>query len=233
MEVTGNSDRKRFFQRLPCGTDIFSLLPPRLFIALIRQRNIAFCQTVELEPDRSLEKRNMYLKKEAIEGTIHCKPGAAELLVLEVYTILTNGRVSDVEGPEPDFTDEEYQNLLPSLARSTASKAIKNNLTGTEIKAVPDISTNQRKAENILRRHLEHKAAERILNPGRFKVKPKRSQPAPHNLVPPSQMDKCSDTCSPEGNTLKLWSSPTWSRASVSFKEIKVRQPAKHSLVNY
>ncbi|CAI5652951.1 unnamed protein product [Oreochromis niloticus] len=145
---------------------------------------------------QSLEKRNMYLKKEAIEGTIHCKPGAAELLVLEVYTILTNGRVSDVEGPEPDFTDEEYQNLLPSLARSTASKAIKNNLTGTEIKAVPDISTNQRKAENILRRHLEHKAAERILNP-------------------------------------ELWSSPTWSRASVSFKEIKVRQPAKHSLVNY
>lgn len=76
-------------------------------------------------------------------------------------------RVSDVEGPEPDFTDEEYQNLLPSLARSTASKAIKNNLTATEIKAVPDISTNQRKAENILHRHLEHKAAERILNPGR------------------------------------------------------------------
>ncbi|XP_063338665.1 spermatogenesis-associated protein 4 [Pelmatolapia mariae] len=183
--------------------------------------------------ERSLEKRNLYLKKEAIDGTIHCKPGAAELLVLEVYTILTNGRVSDVEGPEPDFTDEEYQNLLPSLARSTASKAIKNNLTATEIKAVPDISTNQRKAENILRRHLEHKAAERILNPGRFKVKSKRSHPAPNNLVPQSQMDKCSDTCSPEGNTLKLWSSPTWSRASVSFKEIKVRQPAKHSLVNY
>lgn len=76
-------------------------------------------------------------------------------------------RVSDVEGPEPDFTDEEYQNLLPSLARSTASKAIKNNLTVTEIKAAPDISTNQRKAQNILRRHHEHKAAERILNPGR------------------------------------------------------------------
>lgn len=177
---------------------------------------------------QSLEKRNLYLKKEVIDGTIHCKPGAAELLVLEVYTILSKGRyvgsfisdvifiyknkclrffvygttnvdpeqyycnshkyllssqsdvtknhniycvsrlrVSDVESPEPDFTDEEYQNLLPSLARSTASKAIKNNLTATEIKAVPDISTNQRKAENILRRHLEHKAAERILNPGR------------------------------------------------------------------
>uniref|UniRef100_A0A3Q4H9H9 Spermatogenesis associated 4 n=1 Tax=Neolamprologus brichardi TaxID=32507 RepID=A0A3Q4H9H9_NEOBR len=92
-------------------------------------------------------KRNLYLKKEAIDGTIHCKPGAAELLVLEVYTILSKGSSQS----DPDFTDEEYQNLLPSLARSTASKAIKNNLTATEIKAVPDISTNQRKAENILR----------------------------------------------------------------------------------
>lgn len=65
-----------------------------------------------------------------------------------------------------DFTDQEYQELLPTVARSTASKAIKNNLRMTEIMAEPDISTNQRKAEMILHRHLEHKAAERILNPG-------------------------------------------------------------------
>uniref|UniRef100_A0AAX7SXM8 Spermatogenesis-associated protein 4 n=1 Tax=Astatotilapia calliptera TaxID=8154 RepID=A0AAX7SXM8_ASTCA len=164
--------------------------------------------------ERSLEKRNLYLKKEAIDGTIHCKPGAAELLVLEVYTILTKGRYVG-KGPEPDFTDEEYQNLLPSLARSTASKAIKNNLTATEIKAAPDISTNQRKAQNILRRHHEHKAAERILNPGR------------------SSMIKCCTFDGCVSAVLELWSSPAWSRASVSFKEIKVRQPAKHSLVNY
>uniref|UniRef100_A0A3Q2QES2 Uncharacterized protein n=1 Tax=Fundulus heteroclitus TaxID=8078 RepID=A0A3Q2QES2_FUNHE len=58
------------------------------------------------------------------------------------------------------------QQLLPSLAPSTASTAIKNNLTATEIMAEPDVSTNQRKAQIIVRRHLEQRAAERSLLPG-------------------------------------------------------------------
>uniref|UniRef100_A0A3Q3J604 Spermatogenesis-associated protein 4 n=1 Tax=Monopterus albus TaxID=43700 RepID=A0A3Q3J604_MONAL len=115
---------------------------------------------------RALQKQNLHLRKEVVDGTIHCKPGAAELLVNEVYAILTNQRIMDVQSPERDFTDQEYQELLPTLARSTASKAIKNNLSITEIMAEPNFSTNQRKAELILHRHLEHKAAERALNPG-------------------------------------------------------------------
>lgn len=74
--------------------------------------------------------------------------------------------IRDVQGPKSDFTDQEYQQLLPTLARSTASTAIKNNLRITEIMAEPNISTNQKKAEVIFHRHLEHKAAERVLNPG-------------------------------------------------------------------
>lgn len=73
----------------------------------------------------------------------------------------------DVQGPAADFTDRGYQELLPTLARSTASRAIKNNLRTTEIMAEPDISTNQKRAEVILHRHLEHKAEDRVLNPGR------------------------------------------------------------------
>ncbi|XP_018534907.1 spermatogenesis-associated protein 4 isoform X2 [Lates calcarifer] len=146
--------------------------------------------------EQALQKQNLHLLKEVVDGTIHCKPGAAELLVQEVYTILTNRSIMDIEGPELDFTDQEYQELLPTVARSTASKAIKNNLRITEIMAKPDISTNQRRAEVILHRHLEHKAAERALNP-------------------------------------ELCSSSTWSGAVVSFKEIKVRQPVRRSLVNY
>ncbi|XP_059202960.1 spermatogenesis-associated protein 4 [Centropristis striata] len=120
---------------------------------------------------RLLHKQNLHLMKEAIDGAIHCKPGAAELLVQEVYTILTNRSIRDVQGPQPDYTDQDYQERLPTAARSTASKAIKNNLRITEIMAEPDISTNQRKAEVILHKHLEHKAAERVSNPERFKVK--------------------------------------------------------------
>lgn len=41
---------------------------------------------------QSLQKLNQHLTKEVIDGTIHCKPGAAELLAHEVYTISTNHR---------------------------------------------------------------------------------------------------------------------------------------------
>lgn len=74
--------------------------------------------------------------------------------------------MSGVRRQVSDFTDQEYQEMLPLLARSTATKAIKNNLTITEITANPDIRANQRKAQIILHRHQEHKAAERRLNPG-------------------------------------------------------------------
>ncbi|XP_071313313.1 spermatogenesis-associated protein 4 isoform X2 [Trachinotus anak] len=171
--------------------------------------------------ERSLQKQNMHLRKEVVEGTIHCKPGAAELLVQEVYTILTNRSIRGVEGPESDFTDQDYQELLPTLARSTASKAIKNNLRITEIMAKPDISTNQRKAEVILHRHLEHKATERALNPGRFKRKPNLGQLAAKRLLPSSQDNKCFDSPSSRATTSKLCSSSTCSGAAVSFKEIK------------
>ncbi|XP_049898196.1 spermatogenesis-associated protein 4 [Epinephelus moara] len=180
--------------------------------------------------EKSLQKQNLHLMKEVIDGVIHCKPGAAELLVQEVYTVLTNRSIREVQRPMSDFTDQEYQELLPTVARSTASKAIKNNLRITEIMAEPDISTNQRKAEMILHRHLEHKAAERILNPGRFKVKPNLGRLAAKNLLSSSGCDEC--FASYGDTTAKLCSSSTWRGAAVSFKEIKVHQPVRRSLVN-
>lgn len=65
-----------------------------------------------------------------------------------------------------DFTDREYQEILPPVARSTASRAIKSNLTATEIMAEPDISTNQRRTNVILQRHAVHKSTEKALYPG-------------------------------------------------------------------
>ncbi|XP_036932909.1 spermatogenesis-associated protein 4 isoform X3 [Acanthopagrus latus] len=171
--------------------------------------------------ERSLQKQNLHLMKEVVDGTIHCKPGAAELLLQEVYTVLTNRSVRYVQIPEPDFTDQEYQEFLPAVARSTASKAIKNNLTMTEIMAEPDIITNQRKAEVILHRHLEHKAAERVLYPRRFKVKPNLGQLADKNVVSSSRGDECSDSPSSADTASQPCSSSTWRGAAVPFKEIK------------
>ncbi|XP_063732555.1 spermatogenesis-associated protein 4 isoform X2 [Eleginops maclovinus] len=179
-------------------------------------------------------KQNLHLMKDVIDSSIHCKPGAAELLVQEVYTVLTNQSIRDVQGPESDFTDKEYQELLPAVARSTASRAIKNNLRITEIMAEPDISTNQRKTEAILRRHLEHKAAERLTNPGehhpgRFKGRPNLGRLASKNLVPSARRDECFAS---SGDTTSKFSSSACSEAAVSYKEIKVHQPVRHSLVN-
>lgn len=44
-------------------------------------------------------------------------------------------RVKKTQTEEPDFTDKLYQEKLPMHARSTASKAVKNNLRITEIMA--------------------------------------------------------------------------------------------------
>lgn len=74
--------------------------------------------------------------------------------------------LKSLPGPESDFTDREYQEILPPVARSTASRAIKSNLTATEIMAEPDISTNQRRTNVILQRHAVHKSTEKALYPG-------------------------------------------------------------------
>ncbi|KAE8285594.1 Spermatogenesis-associated protein 4 [Larimichthys crocea] len=177
---------------------------------------------------RSLQKHHLHLMKEVIDGTIHCKPGAAELMVQEVYTVLTKRSIRNIQSPESDFTDDNYQELLPTVARSTASTAIKNNLRITEIMAVPDVSTNRRKAEVILHRHLRHKAAGRVLSPGQFKVK--------HDLghlaaTPVSSI--CGEECNSSSGHItskSCSSSPAWSRADVSFKEIKVHQPVRRSV---
>ncbi|XP_076595898.1 spermatogenesis-associated protein 4 [Chaetodon auriga] len=213
--------------------EIFSRYYPQLFPlhSYDKGSSLSAKQRNWSQIERSLQKQNLHLMKDVVDGTIHCKPGAAELLVREVYTVLTNRSIRDVQGPASDFTDHEYQELLPTLARSTASKAIKNNLRATEIMAEPDISTNQRKAEVILRRHLEHKAAERILNPGRFKLRPNLDQLAAKNLVPASCSDESVDSPSSGDAASKLCSSS--SGAAVSFMEIKVHQPVRRSLAKY
>ena len=35
-------------------------------------------------------KKQIGIPKELTDGTLHCKPGAAELLIQTVYTLLTN-----------------------------------------------------------------------------------------------------------------------------------------------
>ncbi|XP_060782768.1 spermatogenesis-associated protein 4 isoform X2 [Neoarius graeffei] len=115
--------------------------------------------------EKVLMKRNISLMKESINGTIHCKPAAAEALIQEIYTLLTYRRIQSVQEEALDFTDQRYQEQLPMVARATASKAIKNNLCLSEELAELSLSTNHRKIHNIIHRHVELRRDERSQNP--------------------------------------------------------------------
>ncbi|XP_007425783.1 spermatogenesis-associated protein 4 [Python bivittatus] len=117
-------------------------------------------------------KRNLKPTRELIDGTIHCKPGAAEIFLQDIYTMLTNRRIKQIQDEEIDFTDRIYQDKLPLVARSTASKAIKNNLNLTELMVEPNIYKNKQKINAIIDIHMQRRLMEREQNPARFGIKP-------------------------------------------------------------
>ncbi|XP_028816497.1 spermatogenesis-associated protein 4 [Denticeps clupeoides] len=166
-----------------------------------------------------LLRHNVHLLKEAIDGTMHCKPGAAELLVEEIYTTLTHRRIKSTFTQDVDFTDRDYQQRLPMVARSTASVAIKNNLRLTEVLAEPNIEANQQKVLGIIQRHLQHRREERVQDPKRFNVKPTIGELAirhlpssflteqnPHTdpLMPTKSAEE-NDACQPDRRTVVLY----------------------------
>ena len=74
------------------------------------------------------------------------------------YSILTKRVVrgfelaSDADGEFREFTDSNYQFMLPMHARSTTSTAIKNNMKITEFITEPNIITNMEKvSEKIVK----------------------------------------------------------------------------------
>lgn len=74
--------------------------------------------------------------------------------------------IRDVHGPDPDFSELWYQQPEPGPARFTASSFIRSNLRSTEILAQPDLSSSQRKVQQLLHRHQENQAAEKLLQRG-------------------------------------------------------------------
>ncbi|KAM3612954.1 uncharacterized protein V6R79_017889 [Siganus canaliculatus] len=171
-----------------------------------KQRNWSLIQ-------KSLQKQNLHLKKDAVDGTIHCTPGVAELLVQEVFTMLTNRSIRCIQGPKSNITDQNNQEPLPTLTSSSMA----DNVQRTEVQ--------------------EHKAAARDIHPGdspkeRLKAKPNLGQLAAKNVAPSSGGEECAGSPSSAHTASNLCSSSTWSGKAVSYKEIKVRQPVKHSWID-
>ncbi|KAM4051293.1 spermatogenesis-associated protein 4 isoform 2-T3 [Anomaloglossus baeobatrachus] len=172
-------------------------------------------------------KKKLNVSKELIDGAIHCKPGAAEILVQEIYVMLTHRRVKTIQDNEVDFTDRHYQDGLPMVARSTATKAVKSNITLSEILAETDIDVNKQKVQAVLDIHLQQRQQDRIADPKRFNVRPSLGERA-IRLLPSSNQNQSEASLTNRSSSSSLSSSSSQtdirSKTNVSFKEIKVNQ---------
>lgn len=120
---------------------------------------------------RFFQRQEFGIPREEIEGTIHCKPGAASLLVQRIYTIITNRTLPTLNADVVvDFSDNSYQQQLPFHARSTATQAIKNNIADSELHTDPDNILCGQKAEGIIRMHTKNRKQERKEDPKRFGI---------------------------------------------------------------
>ncbi|CAM4547900.1 unnamed protein product [Lepidochelys kempii] len=169
-------------------------------------------------------RRKLKPVQELIDGTIHCKPGAAEILVQDIYSMLTNGRIKNIQD-EVDFTDHYYQEQLPMVARSTASKAIKNNIKLTEIMIEPNINKNRQKVNAIINMHMQQRLVEREENPKRFNIKPSLAERAVRH---PAAVDPSGSVVNIKREKLSFISNrgrpEIRGKSGVHFKEIQVKQ---------
>lgn len=118
-------------------------------------------------------RKHINVPEEIIYGTMHCKDGAAILLMRFLFELLTS-RKARVMPPNHDFdlTDHAYQVQLPMHARATATMSVKNNITLSEILDATSPDMIKKSAEMILRRHVEDARCRRHEAPDRFGKRP-------------------------------------------------------------
>uniref|UniRef100_A0A8D0BRU6 Spermatogenesis-associated protein 4 n=1 Tax=Salvator merianae TaxID=96440 RepID=A0A8D0BRU6_SALMN len=174
-------------------------------------------------------KRNLKPIRELIDGTIHCKPGAAEIFVQDIYTMLTNRRIKHIQDEEIDFTDRLYQDKLPMVARSTASRAIKTNIQLTEIMVEPNINKNRKKINAIIKMHMQQRLLEREQDPERFGIKQtlgeraiRRPSVMAHSISTTFMQRKASVPVPSTGST------EIRGKTGVHFKTIQVKQAERY-----
>jgi len=179
-------------------------------------------------------KNQLNLSMADVDGTIHCREGAAAQLTEKMYEILTNRRVKKISPETPvDYTDYAYQQQLPMHARSTASKSVKNNLRLTEVLADQNLITCAQKSQKIINDHIEHRRNERGSNPQRFGITPtlgdkcvRRPEPPQTITSEPTNLTATTDVPSelPADTTSER---PLTREHSVHFKEVEVKQMDK------
>jgi len=173
--------------------------------------------------------KNYSIDKEVIESTIHCKNEAAEVLVEQLYTTLTNKPTYRLQPRSHNFNDLSYQTKLPLHARATASTAIKNNLANTELETGPDTQHLTNKTHRILSLHLEHRASQRMQkcvpqDPNRFGIKPALGQLSGGNKDLILGIERAKSTVSEHSGVKSRPVSANTVPQNIQFTEVEVRQ---------
>ncbi|XP_039073136.1 spermatogenesis-associated protein 4 isoform X2 [Hyaena hyaena] len=176
--------------------------------------------------EKFLARKRLKLPKELIHGTIHCKAGVPEILIQEVYTLLTHKEIKSIRDDLVNFTDYSYQMLLPLVPRSTASKLIKDNIRLSEIKSNPNMLSNELKVEFLFLLQMLQRKLSRKLNPKWFEVKPTVGEFTLDHL--PSHASECkfNSRISRDGVAPVLRNTGP---ASNSLRGMHMKQARKHS----
>eukprot|EP00041_Stephanoeca_diplocostata_P017260 m.344262 g.344262 ORF g.344262 m.344262 type:complete len:289 (+) comp20643_c0_seq2:157-1023(+) len=134
-----------------------------------------------------------------IDATMHCKPGAAEHLLLVLHAALT-GSALTIDIPEDgQYSDAAYQASLPYHARSTVSVSIKSNLRPLELVTQPNQLKQTKFIETLVDKRKRESADDRDTNPLRYDRLPLNAQglpaepkPVPREISDTTKMKKSS-----------------------------------------
>ncbi|OBS75754.1 hypothetical protein A6R68_17794, partial [Neotoma lepida] len=176
--------------------------------------------------EKFLAKKKLKLPKELIHGTIHCKAGVPEILIQEVYTLLTHKKIKSIQEDYANFTDYGYQMRLPLVPRSTISRSIKDNIRLSELLSNPNILSNELKIEFLFLLQMLQRKLSRKLNPGWFNVKPTVGEITIDHLPVQGCGRRCKSKVSKERVVSPL---PKLSNDNSQHREIHVKQNGKPS----
>lgn len=166
------------------------------------------------------------IPKSLITATMHCKDGAAELLVCKLYTLLTNRSLLNLEGIDLSrisFSDKYYEDQMPLFARTTASTAIRRNITEVE-KQLQNKEDTIVGTEKILRDHFQRRCDDRVIDPERFDIKPSLGQKAIRRFPSGRSPSDGYGTASTANNNSKLTPSAGVAAAPSRQRFVEVQQ---------
>ncbi|KAL1773294.1 spermatogenesis-associated protein 4 [Sigmodon hispidus] len=176
--------------------------------------------------EKFLARKKFKLSKELIHGTIHCKAGVPEILIQEIYTLLTHREIKSIQDDYANFTDYSYQMRLPLVPRSTISRSIKDNIRLSELLSNPNMLSNELKIEFLFLLQMLQRKLSRKLNPEWFNIKPTVGEITIDHLP----VQGCGRRYKPRGSKGKAVSPFSKSNNGPSqHREIQVKQSGKPS----